>query len=154
MKFAIACMVAVVATAKHHKGHEPGHYVKKWTNKLKHYYNNINGECTVPQDVTWIDATCRMRELCGTGCEEGECKWQYAAGQTPDDASCACKVCKTEVKAVPTVPTQWKADAVQDMEGNIPGVRPGKTNWTAYYDYPTRHRYQYETYDVVYDFTA
>merc|ERR1712232_634457 len=58
------------------------------------------------------------------------------------------------VSDVPTVPTQWKADAVQDMEGNIPGVRPGKTPYTAYYDYPKRHRYQYETQDQVFDFVA
>ena len=55
---------------------------------------------------------------------------------------------------VPTVPDQWKSDAVQDMEGNIPGVRPGKTPYTAYYDYPNRHRYQYETQDQIFDFQA
>jgi hypothetical protein len=38
------------------------------------------------------------------------------------------------------------------MEGNIPGVRPGKTPYTAYYDYPHRHRYQYDTQDVIYNF--
>merc|ERR1712048_52883 len=58
------------------------------------------------------------------------------------------------VSDVPTVPTQWKADAVQDMEGNIPGVRPGKTPYHAFYDYPKRHRYQYETQDQVFDFVA
>ena len=41
-----------------------------------------------------------------------------------------------------------------DMEGNIPGIRPGKTPYHSYYDYPTRHRYQYDTYDAIYDFTA
>ena len=55
---------------------------------------------------------------------------------------------------VPTVPAQWKADAVQDMEGNVPGVRPGKTPYTSYYDYPNRHRYQYATQDQIFDFQA
>merc|ERR1712151_165006 len=58
------------------------------------------------------------------------------------------------VNGVPTVPDQWQADAVQDMEGNVPGVRPGKTPYHSFYDYPNRHRYQYDTYDVVYDFVA
>lgn len=40
------------------------------------------------------------------------------------------------------------------MEGNIPGVRPGKTPYHAFYDYPKRHRYQYETQDQVFDFVA
>jgi len=57
-----------------------------------------------------------------------------------------------ETNDVPQVPQQWKADAVQDMEGNIPGVRPGKTPYTAYYDYPHRHRYQYDTQDIIYNF--
>ena len=39
------------------------------------------------------------------------------------------------------------------MEGNIPGVRPGKTPYTSYYDYPNRHRYQYDTQDIIYNFT-
>ena len=38
------------------------------------------------------------------------------------------------------------------MEGNIPGVRPGKTPYTTYYDYPKRHRYQYDTQDIIYMF--
>merc|ERR1719266_690764 len=59
-----------------------------------------------------------------------------------------------QVSDVPSVPTQWQADAVQDMEGNIPGVRPGKTPYHSFYDYPNRHRYQYETQDQVYDFVA
>merc|ERR1719326_578194 len=46
------------------------------------------------------------------------------------------------VSDVPVVADQWQADAVQDMEGNIPGIRPGKTPYHSYYDYPTRHRYQ------------
>merc|ERR1712226_1301640 len=58
------------------------------------------------------------------------------------------------VSDVPTVAAQWQADAVQDMEGNIPGVRPGKTPYHSFYDYPNRHRYQYETQDQVFDFTA
>ena len=40
------------------------------------------------------------------------------------------------------------------MEGNISGIRPGITLYHSYYDYPTRQRYQYDTQDVVYDFTA
>merc|ERR1712228_116171 len=44
-------------------------------------------------DVVWEDTTCWMRETCGTGCEEGECKWNYPVGGSPDDATCACKIC-------------------------------------------------------------
>ena len=53
--------------------------------------------CTVPTGVTWEDGTCFMRELCGTDCAEGECKWQYPEGGSPDDASCACKVCNASL---------------------------------------------------------
>ena len=53
---------------------------------------------------------------------------------------------------VPQLPQQWKANAVQDMEGNIPGVRPGKTPYYTYYDFPHRHRYQYDTQDIIYMF--
>jgi len=28
---------------------------------------------------------CRMRELCGTGCAEGECKFAYPSGSDMDD---------------------------------------------------------------------
>ena len=60
-------------------------------------FEDINGGCTTPTDVVWEDATCFMRELCGTDCAEGECKWAYPEGGSPDDASCACKVCNASV---------------------------------------------------------
>lgn len=40
------------------------------------------------------------------------------------------------------------------MEGNISGLRPGVTPYYTYYDYPNRHRYKYDTQDIIYDFTA
>ena len=39
--------------------------------------------------------TCRMQELCGTGCEAGECKWNWAEGDQ-DNATCGCAKCKAE----------------------------------------------------------
>ena len=36
--------------------------------------------------------------------------------------------------AVPTLPHNWSAQVVQDMEGNISGVRPGLTYFNEYYN--------------------
>ena len=47
---------------------------------------------------------------------------------------------------VPTLPTNWRAAAVQDMEGNVAGVRPGLTYWNQYYDQDSGNdRYEYYT---------
>ena len=42
---------------------------------------------------------------------------------------------------LPSVPSQWQADAILDSEGNSPHITPGKTPFHFYYDYPNRHRY-------------
>merc|ERR1719282_2227653 len=56
-----------------------------------------NASCVVPTDVVFEDATCFMRELCGTDCATGECKWAYPVGGSPDDAQCACAVCNASL---------------------------------------------------------
>ena len=56
-----------------------------------------NKACVVPTGVVFEDATCRMRELCGTDCMEGECKWAYPTGGDPDDSECHCKVCNASI---------------------------------------------------------
>ena len=52
MKIELACLLAVCVTA------------------------GFDDPCTVPEATNWGQA-CRMRELCGTGCAEGECKWHW-----------------------------------------------------------------------------
>ena len=56
-----------------------------------------NASCVVPTGVVFEDATCFMRELCGTDCATGECKWAYPEGGSPDDAECACAVCNASL---------------------------------------------------------
>ena len=80
-------------------------------------------------------ATCRMQELCGTGCEPGECKWNFAAGDE-DNAECGCAKCKDETVAFgdecnePKIenPTWGTACRMQELCGT--GCEPGECKWS------------------------
>ena len=68
------------------------------------------------------------------------------------EIACLLAVGIAAVQDVPQVPQQWKSNATQTMAGNIPGIQPGTTKFVSYYDYPNRHRYQYDTQDIIYMF--
>eukprot|EP00948_MAST-09A_sp_MAST-9A-sp1_P000330 g330.t1 len=44
---------------------------------------------------------------------------------------------------IPPAANQWKAECVQSVEGNIPGLKPSTQSFMKYYDYPNRDRFSY-----------
>ena len=69
MRFTAACLLATTVASKG--------FLETIMEKLRGSEEN----CDVPADMNWGPA-CRMRELCGTSCAEGECKWAWGQDQS------------------------------------------------------------------------